>query len=87
MLIKKIKGFELGEDDYLTKPCNPLELRTLVDAKIKKTESATELVFEDLKFVTETQSIFIKNIVDIFDKVDLTPIEFKLFYYLSKHSH
>ncbi len=51
----KVKGFELGADDYITKPCNPLELRARIKAKLKKEEASKDVFYGGLKFDTETQ--------------------------------
>ena len=34
----KVLGFSLGADDYIVKPCDPLELRARVDSRIKRTK-------------------------------------------------
>tara|TARA_R110002051_G_scaffold90911_1_gene159946 strand:- start:1934 stop:2701 length:768 start_codon:yes stop_codon:yes gene_type:complete len=42
--IDRIIGLELGADDYITKPCNPRELLARINAVIKRTSIAANLV-------------------------------------------
>jgi two-component system, OmpR family, phosphate regulon response regulator PhoB len=81
----KVKGFELGADDYITKPCDPLELRARISSKIEKAQHHGNVIFGGLIFDIETQTVSYKNIDQTDFNVDLTPIEFKLLYYLVKH--
>ena len=44
-----LKGFEIGADDYITKPFNMEELTARIYAITKRTSSKTESFFDDLK--------------------------------------
>jgi len=75
----RLKGLQLGADDYVTKPFSPRELAARVRAVLRRLpeESAdrgpTEISYEKLTVN------FIKHEVTISGKpVSLTPIEFKL---------
>lgn len=84
----KVKGFELGADDYLVKPVDPMELRARVDSKIRRSQEvevrdSVEVVgglilHLDLHSV-EWEDQFGRQ------RVELTPLEFKLFYLLARH--
>lgn len=80
-VVNKVQGFELGIEDYIEKPFNPLEFRARVDAKIRKLSHAsnTRDVFTHgpLIFDLDIQTL----VVDFNNKkipVAVTPIEFKL---------
>ena len=44
-----LKGFEIGEDDYITKPFNMEELTARISAILKRVSSDTESHFDDIK--------------------------------------
>jgi DNA-binding response OmpR family regulator len=44
-----LKGFEIGADDYITKPFNMEELIARINAITKRTKSETDIHFDDLK--------------------------------------
>ena len=44
-----LKGFEIGADDYITKPFNMEELIARINAITKRTKSETAIHFDDLK--------------------------------------
>lgn len=72
----KIKGLEVGADDYVTKPFNNKELLLRVKSLIKRSkpslleETAT---FKDLKIDRITKKVFRDN-----KEIKLGPIEYKL---------
>ena len=72
----KIKGLEVGADDYVTKPFNNKELLLRVKSLIKRSkpslleETAT---FKDLKIDRITKKVFRDN-----KQIKLGPIEYKL---------
>jgi len=84
----KIKGFSLGADDYLVKPCDPRELRARMDSKIEKADSSqpagSEFYVDRLVFSFENQAAFIIQ-GDERKQLDLTPIEYKLLYFFARH--
>ncbi len=77
----KVAGFDIGVDDYLTKPFEPEELVVRVRALLKRVNSIPKtsavrdlLTYKEITLLPETFS------VQINDKVQkLTPIEFDIF--------
>ena len=84
----KVLGFTLGADDYIVKPCDPMELRARIAAKIKRTKEIESrdqnLVVADLVFDLERQVLELKGQEGV-ELCELTPMEFKLMYYLARH--
>ena len=80
MLEDKVKGFDIGVDDYLVKPFEMEELLVRVRALLKRTNSLPEsltkkeiLTVGDITLLPETYSVKIK------DKIaKLTPIEYDI---------
>lgn len=82
----KVHGFELGADDYVVKPCDPVELRARLDSKLKKYkefESRDSFATGDLVFDFEKQMVNVKG--DDGQDLDLTPLEFRLLTYLARN--
>lgn len=72
----KIKGLEVGADDYVTKPFNNKELLLRVKSLIKRSKPSLleDLgIFKDLKIDRITKKVFRKN-----KEIKLGPIEYKL---------
>jgi DNA-binding response OmpR family regulator len=87
-IAEKVLGFSAGADDYITKPFAPLELRARLESRLKKNrqhllDNDNEM-WKELKICKSRQevSILVEN---IFKKIDLTSLEFKILFYLSKH--
>jgi DNA-binding response OmpR family regulator len=83
----KIHGFELGIDDYVVKPFSPKELMMRVNAIIKRStgsgseENKKEIVsFKGLTVDFTGRLVYIDDV-----KVDMSPKEYDLFFYLVKN--
>jgi two-component system phosphate regulon response regulator PhoB len=78
----KIKGLEVGADDYVTKPFNNKELLLRVKSLIKRSKPSLleDLgIFKDLKIDRITRKVFRAN-----KEIKLGPIEYKLLDFLIK---
>lgn len=73
--IDKIIGFEVGADDYVTKPFSPRELIARVKVHLKRTQKSTFDTYtqDDLQINFATYQIYLDG-----KEVELTPIQFKL---------
>jgi len=82
----KIKGFDLGADDYLTKPFSAKELMARIKAVLKRCGGIREkepqlTAYGDLTIDPARRKVKLKN-----QEVKLTPTEFKLLNYLAGHA-
>lgn len=73
----KLRGLDLGADDYLTKPFNPRELMARIRAILRRTHP-TEEPAEDLQFGDLTISFVRHEVLLAGQPVALTPTEFRL---------
>ena len=76
--VDRVVGFELGADDYVTKPFSVRELILRVKAVLKRGQTKKEMVeverqFGDLKIDINSHEVFVDNI-----QINLTALEFKL---------
>ena len=77
--VDKVVGFELGADDYVTKPFSVRELILRIKAVLKRGDaSKAELVeierqFGDLKIDVDSHEVFVND-----EQVTLTALEFRL---------
>jgi DNA-binding response OmpR family regulator len=81
--ISKIKGLNLGADDYVTKPFNPDELVARVRAVIKRsgTGSSSDVVYRgDLVIDGKKRQVWNKRKL-----VELSPREFDLLHFLCRN--
>lgn len=80
----RIKGLELGADDYVTKPFNLSELAARVKAVLRRSQgdSATEVVTRgNLKIDPRSHEVFLNE-----KRLELSPKEFALLYFLAKNA-
>ena len=76
--VDKVVGFELGADDYVTKPFSVRELILRIKAVLKRGNAKSENLevqrqFGDLVIDVESHEVFVNN-----EHVALTALEFKL---------
>ena len=83
----KVKGLELGADDYVTKPFNHLELMARVKAVLRRLEMpapasrAPSFRSGELEVDFARQEARLRG-----DRLDLTPTEYKLLYHLVRNA-
>lgn len=82
----KLFGFELGIDDYVTKPFSPKEVIARINAVTKRhaqkqqTEQKKTLVFEGLEIDMAGRNVYVDG-----EKAELTPKEYELLFYLVRN--
>jgi two-component system KDP operon response regulator KdpE len=83
----RVRGLELGADDYITKPFSPRELVSRVRAVLRRTEASTPgagevlEVDERLKIDLQRREVWVEG-----RPVRLRPTEFKLLYHLVQNA-
>ncbi len=83
----KVKGLELGADDYVTKPFNHLELMARVRAVLRRhempppTSRAPSFRSLDLEVDFAAQEARLRG-----ERLELTPTEYKLLYHLVRNA-
>jgi response regulators consisting of a cheY-like receiver domain and a winged-helix DNA-binding domain len=79
----KLYGFNLGIDDYMTKPFSPKELMARIKAVTKRLSgNSTKYVFEGLTIDDSAHEVYVDN-----ERVDLTPKEYELLKYLIQNKN
>lgn len=73
----KVRGLNLGADDYIAKPFGVLELTARVNAALRRRNDSAGLVRGDLSLDEETMTVTLKGV-----KLELNNKEFKLLKYL-----
>lgn len=80
----KLFGFEIGVDDYVTKPFSPKEVMARIHAVLKRTANRTDdkevLTFEGLTIDMAGRNVFVNG-----EKAELTPKEYEILFYLVKN--
>ena len=81
----RIHGFELGIDDYVTKPFSPKELMLRVQAIIKRSHTSDApkkeiLEFEGLKVDFTGRLVYVNG-----EKINLSPKEYELLFYMVRN--
>lgn len=83
----KVRAFDLGADDYLTKPFGVGELMGRIKAVLRRarwlepSSNEEQLVRGDIRVDMERHLVTVRD-----SSIDLTPTEFNLLVYLLKHS-
>lgn len=79
----KLMGFELGIDDYLTKPFSPKELIARIKAVTKRNKNESdEFRYEDLKVDFKSHTVMIDN-----KEINLTPKEYDILKYFIQNQN
>jgi len=79
----KVRGLELGADDYVTKPFSPRELASRVKAALRRAEmpspgqKTSTVVDEDLTVDFQRREVLVRG-----NRVKLRPTEYRLLYHL-----
>lgn len=85
--VDKIRGLQLGADDYLTKPFSMAELMARIDSLVRRyttfnrsTAGFKSLTLKHLSFDTQTRVVLLEG-----QALELTGKEFDLLYFLAAH--
>ncbi len=81
----KLFGFEIGIDDYVTKPFSPKELMARLNVIVNRNNKVEEneaMEFEGLKIDLDGRVVFVDDEI-----VDLTPKEYDLLVYMVKNKN
>lgn len=76
----KLMGFEIGVDDYVTKPFSPKELIARIKVILKRNKNIENFVYKDLVIDYIGHSVKIND-----QEIKLTPKEYDLLCYFSKN--
>ena len=83
----RVRGLELGADDYITKPFSPRELVSRVRAVLRRTEMAGQPVHDVIQVDDRLKIDFDRREIWVDDElVKLRPTEFRLLYHLVKNA-
>ena len=78
----KVKGLELGAEDYVTKPFGVRELQARISAALRRIPAKPEkLQIGCMALMPQTRNVFVDG-----NHVDLTAKEFDLLMYLAEHA-
>jgi DNA-binding response OmpR family regulator len=83
----KLFGFELGIDDYVVKPFSPKELMARVNAVLARRKAREESGIKVLEFGGLSINIQGRSVVVNGEKVELTPKEYDLLFYLVQNKN
>jgi DNA-binding response OmpR family regulator len=81
--VDRIKGFDIGADDYVVKPFSARELMKRIKAILRRTYHETDEIiysFKDLELHTKSMKLYKDN-----KEVELTAVEFNLLFTLFKN--
>src|SRR4030065_991607 len=84
---ERVRGLELGADDYVTKPFSPRELVSRVRAVLRRTELTTDSTHGLIEVDARLKIDFDRHEVWVDGKlVNLRPTEYRLLYYLVQNT-
>lgn len=84
----RLNGFQLGVDDYVSKPFSPKELMARIKAVLRRTQAKVsapvlnELTFSGLSIFPDSRMVTLEG-----QRVSLPPKEFDLLYKLAQNEH
>jgi len=81
----RIKGLELGADDYVTKPFSPREVAARVRSVLRRTAAAVPSAATSATFGEVTVDLLRRSAQRAGEPVELTRLEFDLLAYLIAH--
>ena len=78
----RLFGFEVGVDDYVTKPFSPKEVMMRIGAILKRTRPAKQavIVSDGLEIDVAGRNVYVDG-----EKVNMTPKEYELLFYLAEN--
>lgn len=83
----RVKGLELGADDYITKPFSPRELVSRVRAVLRRTEMPGTPTHEEIQVDDRLKIDFDRREVWVEDQlVKIRPTEYRLLYHLVQNA-
>ena len=83
----KLFGFELGIDDFVVKPFSPKELIARINAVLSRRRSTEQAQQSIMKFDGLEINIPARTVTVDGSKIDLTPKEYELLFYLVKNKN
>ena len=81
----RLRGFELGADDYMVKPFSPRELVLRIQAVLKRASKASTIEQEDLDIDGLSLHPATRSVLVAGHLVSLTALEFDLLWFLASH--
>ena len=85
----KVMAFNLGAEDYITKPFDTIELRARVEARLrllKKENESDVTTYGPLRVDAVKQSVDVRTENGVWSPLSLTFTEFRLVSYFTKHA-
>ncbi len=82
----KLRAFELGVDDYVTKPFSPKEVMARINAVTKRRQANKQEALSSMKFEGLELDFGGRNVYVDGEKISLTPLEYELLFYMAKNN-
>jgi DNA-binding response OmpR family regulator len=82
----KLRAFELGVDDYVTKPFSPKEVMARINAVTKRRQANKQEAISSMKFEGLELDFGGRNVYVDGEKISLTPLEYELLFYMAKNN-